>query len=86
MQGAPSALLVWLLANDRRQESILLCFLPLSDELLRLVSLCAEQHWPLLIVGNGSNTVFTDAGVRGVAVHMALGILSPGNNEGEGYS
>jgi UDP-N-acetylmuramate dehydrogenase len=42
------------------------------DELLRLVNLCAEQHWPLLIAGNGSNTIFTDAGVRGIVAHMAM--------------
>lgn len=42
------------------------------SEALGLVSLCAEKHWPLLIVGNGSNTLFSDAGVRGIVARMAL--------------
>ena len=33
-------------------------------ELIGLVSLCAEEHWPLLIVGNGTNILYADAGVR----------------------
>lgn len=40
------------------------------DELIGLVSLCAEEHWPLLLIGNGSNIIFTDAGVRGIVVRM----------------
>jgi UDP-N-acetylmuramate dehydrogenase len=43
-----------------------------SDELIKLVNLCAEQHWPLLIMGNGSNTIFSDVGVRGIVAHIAL--------------
>src|SRR5579875_1165494 len=42
------------------------------SEVLGLVDLCAEQHWPLLIVGNGSNSLFSDAGVRGIVARMAL--------------
>lgn len=40
-------------------------------ELLSLVSLCAEKHWPLLIVGNGTNVLYTDAGIRGIVAHVA---------------
>ncbi|GHO83590.1 UDP-N-acetylmuramate dehydrogenase [Dictyobacter formicarum] len=40
------------------------------DELIGLVSLCAEEHWPLLLIGNGSNIIFTDAGVRGIVARM----------------
>jgi UDP-N-acetylmuramate dehydrogenase len=42
------------------------------SELQRLVSLCAERRWPLLVVGNSSNTIFSDAGVRGIVARMAL--------------
>jgi UDP-N-acetylmuramate dehydrogenase len=43
-----------------------------QEELLDLVRLCAQEHWPLLIVGNGTNILFADAGVRGIVAHMAL--------------
>jgi UDP-N-acetylmuramate dehydrogenase len=41
------------------------------EELIKLVSLCAEQHWPLLVVGNGSNMLFHDAGARGIIAQIA---------------
>ena len=43
-----------------------------QDELIRIVRLCAERHWPLLIVGNGTNTLYADAGVRGIVARMVL--------------
>src|SRR5216683_5102834 len=44
-----------------------------SKEVLHhLVRLCAQEHWPLLVVGNGTNVLFADAGVRGVVAHIAL--------------
>ena len=42
------------------------------DELHGLVTLCIEQHWPLLLVGNGTNVLFADAGVRGIVARIAL--------------
>ncbi len=43
------------------------------QELHDLVSLCAQQGWPLLVVGAGSNILYADAGVRGVvATSMAM--------------
>jgi len=44
-----------------------------KEELLDLVRLCAQEHWPLLVVGNGTNILFADAGVRGIVAHLALG-------------
>jgi UDP-N-acetylmuramate dehydrogenase len=44
-----------------------------QGELLDLVRLCAQEHWPLLAVGNGTNILFADAGVRGIVAHIALG-------------
>lgn len=41
-----------------------------SQEVVKLVSLCAEQHWPLLLVGGGRNVLFADKGVRGVVAQM----------------
>src|SRR6266480_5871470 len=37
-----------------------------KEELLGLVRLCAERHYPLLIAGNGTNVLYADAGVRGI--------------------
>ena len=50
---------IWL-SVERRQE--------LQD----LVSLCAQQGWPLLVVGDGSNILYADAGVRGIVASMAM--------------
>src|SRR5918912_3696540 len=43
-----------------------------SKELLDLVRMCVEHHWPLLLVGNGTNTLFADAGLRGIVARNAL--------------
>jgi len=43
-----------------------------KKELTDLVSLCAEEHWPLLVVGDGSNILYADAGIRGVVAHVGL--------------
>jgi UDP-N-acetylmuramate dehydrogenase len=42
------------------------------EELLGLVRLCAQEHMPLLIAGNGTNVLYADAGVRGIVAHIAL--------------
>ncbi len=43
-----------------------------KEELMGLVRLCAERHYPLLIVGNGTNVLYADAGVRGIVARVAL--------------
>src|SRR5690242_12482272 len=43
-----------------------------QDDLLGLVTICAERRWPLLIVGNGTNVLYADAGVRGIVARVAL--------------
>src|SRR5438046_7224691 len=43
-----------------------------KEELLDLVRLCAERHYPLLITGNGTNVLFADSGVRGIVARVAL--------------
>ncbi len=41
-------------------------------ELIDLVRLSMQNHWPLLLVGNGTNTLFADAGARGIVARIAL--------------
>jgi UDP-N-acetylmuramate dehydrogenase len=41
-------------------------------ELRDLVQLCAEEHYPLLVIGNGTNTIFSEEGVRGIVAHTAM--------------
>ena len=43
-----------------------------KQELIGMVSLCLERHWPLLIVGNGTNVLYADAGVQGIVAHISL--------------
>jgi len=42
------------------------------EDLLGVVTLCAERRWPLLTAGNGTNVLYADAGVRGVVARIAL--------------
>ncbi len=39
-------------------------------ELIDLVNFCANEHWPLLLVGDGSNIIFADSGVRGIVARI----------------
>src|SRR5579859_5609846 len=43
-----------------------------KHELIQLVNRCAQEHWPLLVVGNGSNSLFADAGVRGIVARVGF--------------
>ncbi len=43
-----------------------------SRELVDLVRMCIEEQWPLLLVGNGTNVLFADAGVRGIVARIVL--------------
>ncbi len=43
-----------------------------SRELIDLVRLGIERQWPLLLVGNGTNILYADAGVRGIVAHIGL--------------
>lgn len=42
------------------------------NDLINLVEFCAEQFVPLLVVGNGTNLLYTGAGVRGIVARIAL--------------
>ncbi|TMC23748.1 MAG: UDP-N-acetylmuramate dehydrogenase [Chloroflexi bacterium] len=42
-----------------------------THELETLVSFCAEQHVPLLVIGNGTNMLFAEKGMRGIVARMA---------------
>jgi UDP-N-acetylmuramate dehydrogenase len=41
-----------------------------TQELQQLASFCSEQHLPLLVIGNGSNILFAERGVRGIVARM----------------
>jgi UDP-N-acetylmuramate dehydrogenase len=43
-----------------------------SRELVDLVSMCTGEQWPLLLVGNGTNILFADAGVRGIVARVVI--------------
>ncbi len=54
-----------------------------ARELVDLVSMCVEEQWPLLLVGNGTNILFADAGVRGIVARIVLDyytIVDQGDN------
>jgi UDP-N-acetylmuramate dehydrogenase len=42
------------------------------EDLITLVRMCAERRWPLLLVGNGTNVLYADAGIRGIVARNAL--------------
>ena len=58
-----------------------------EDELPLLARLARERGWPLMLVGNGTNVLYADAGARGIVARMALNawhIEEPaGEREGE---
>ncbi len=43
-----------------------------QQELSDLLSLCAREQWPVLVVGAGSNILYADAGVRGIVASLAM--------------
>jgi UDP-N-acetylmuramate dehydrogenase len=43
-----------------------------EEELLALVDLADERGWPLMLVGNGTNALFSDQGARGVVARMQI--------------
>ncbi|HET8842506.1 MAG TPA: UDP-N-acetylmuramate dehydrogenase [Ktedonobacteraceae bacterium] len=43
-----------------------------SEEVLDLVGQCMVREWPLLLVGNGTNVLYADAGARGIVARLAL--------------
>jgi UDP-N-acetylmuramate dehydrogenase len=43
-----------------------------SRELIDLVRLCIERECPLLLVGNGTNVLYADPGVRGIVGRITL--------------
>jgi UDP-N-acetylmuramate dehydrogenase len=40
--------------------------------LAELVELAIDWEWPLMLVGNGTNVLYADAGMRGIVAQMAL--------------
>lgn len=46
------------------------------EDLITLVRMCGERRWPLLLVGNGTNVLYADAGVRGIVARNALNVYT----------
>lgn len=44
-----------------------------SEQLRRTIAFCMEQEVPYLVIGNGSNLLVSDAGIRGVVIRQAEG-------------
>ncbi|GHO89567.1 UDP-N-acetylmuramate dehydrogenase [Dictyobacter formicarum] len=53
------------------------------EDLVGLVTMCAERRWPLLITGNGTNVLYADAGVRGVVARVAINTYTLEENGAE---
>src|SRR5438105_13972275 len=47
-----------------------------ANALVELVTICSQRRWPLLIIGNGTNVLYADAGVRGIVARIALNTYS----------
>lgn len=43
-----------------------------EEQIVTLVELAVAHAWPLMVVGNGTNVLYADAGIRGIVVQMAL--------------
>lgn len=43
-----------------------------ANALVQLVTICSQRRCPLLIVGNGTNVLYADAGVRGIVARIAI--------------
>jgi UDP-N-acetylmuramate dehydrogenase len=43
-----------------------------EEQLVELVELAVAHAWPLMLVGNGTNVLYADAGMRGIVAQMAL--------------
>jgi UDP-N-acetylmuramate dehydrogenase len=43
-----------------------------EEDAIALVTLAAAQGYPLMVVGNGTNVLYADAGIRGIVMQMAL--------------
>ncbi|WP_163655721.1 UDP-N-acetylmuramate dehydrogenase [Listeria sp. PSOL-1] len=43
-----------------------------SEEAAQVVKYCHDNHVPLTVLGNGSNLIIKDGGIRGVVLHLDL--------------
>ncbi len=41
-----------------------------ADEIRALINVCRENKYPYMIVGNGSNLLVSDNGIRGLVIHI----------------
>lgn len=47
-----------------------------SAEVLDLAGQCMAKGWPLLLLGNGTNVLYADAGARGIVARLALNVYT----------
>jgi UDP-N-acetylmuramate dehydrogenase len=43
-----------------------------EEQMVRLVEHALAEQWPVMVVGNGTNVLYADAGMRGIVAQMAL--------------
>lgn len=41
-----------------------------EETLVELAALASARHWPLMLIGNGTNVLYADAGARGIVTRM----------------
>lgn len=46
------------------------CDVSSADEIKDLINICKENNYPYMIVGNGSNLLVSDKGIRGLVIHI----------------
>ena len=47
---------------------------PSAEELPAVLSVCREEHMPVTVIGNGSNLLVGDQGIRGVVICIGFGM------------
>ena len=46
-----------------------------KEELLAVARFCRQQHWPVYLLGGGSNVLVRDEGVRGAVIRVVEPLL-----------
>lgn len=63
-------------------------FLEITDEtaLLKVIKICREKNLPVFVLGNGSNLLVGDGGIRGVVLHFKKNFSSVRVSENKIYA
>lgn len=57
-----------------------------AEEIERIISFCKDSDTPYMIMGNGSNMLVSDKGIRGVVIHIGSGMSDCSINGAEVYA